>query len=724
MNAKVAELQKSLVETVESKKQLEQALETQEEVHRCAKMEMNAKVAELQKSLAETVETKKLLENQLEEHKCAETEMNAKVAELQKSLLETVETNKLLENQLEEQKCAETEMNAKVAELQKSLVETVETNKLLENQLEEHKCAETEMNAKVAELQKSLVETVETKKLLENQLEEHKCAETEMNAKVAELQKSLVETVESKKQLEQTLDNHQQDHKRVETEMNAKLEQALEKQQDQHLRHQCEQEKSNIKITELQKCLEDAETAKQQLTDTLERQYTIVRGLTVQLQNLSQEHGEVCSKRDELDEKSEELSAQLETMKNKADDLESQCIKLLEKASTQNQEILLLKEDLKKKGAVEQAVDEKDAQLRQLQQTLTEKLQESRKDCEILAGKLYIARTQLEENRDARKKELDNLRNEYEENIREARILVENKMERMKERMKDIHKEKLVKLEDERQKLLVSLEQSYKQRMETLESRCATLQKQVAEMNERDLQNRKENQLLQTKLKTMEESRGERKSQLLLPPAHARLRCNLKMEDEEGEVFNNMFLADLQNGRCTSPTSSDGGAGGPCRISELMRRNSMRLPHLRTTYSALEPEIELPADDTRENVSSAFDDSSTGLITRRKVTGITSYKRPGPPTPSKKAGRLSLGGVLPVANLEIQYKEALQDANVNAGAAEGASGTRGGLATSDQNRTGRTKTPGKFKQMLSSSNLLSNFQRDEVNKNTFFPYYI
>uniref|UniRef100_A0A182J7U7 Uncharacterized protein n=1 Tax=Anopheles atroparvus TaxID=41427 RepID=A0A182J7U7_ANOAO len=256
-----------------------------------------------------------------------------------------------------------------------------------------------------------------------------------------------------------------------------------------------------------------------------------------------------------------------------------------------------------------------------------------------------------------------------------------------------------------------------------MEVRCATLQKQVAEMNERDLQNRKQNQLLQTKLKTLEENKSERKSLLLPPPAQARLRCNLKMEDEEGELFNNMYLADLQSSRCVSPMPSEGGFE---RFSELMRRNSMRLPHLRTHYAALAPDGDLPADDTRENVSTTFDDSSTGLITRRKVSGITSYKRPGPPTPSKKAGRLSLSGALPGVGSEVQYKEALQDSNVNAGGEGSTAGGSGSLAVaaaaehgqaSSGCRTSRTKTPGKFKQMLSSSNLLSNFQRDEGSLN-------
>ncbi|XP_058122606.1 myosin-10-like [Anopheles coustani] len=731
MNVKDAELQKLLSETVDSKKHVEQALAKREEDLKRVQLEMNAKVAVLQKSLVETVKTKKqleeALEKQMEDHKFTQTAMDVKVAELQKSLAENVDSKKhlelALEKQVEDYKRVQMEMNRKVAELQKSLAETVQTKKqleeALEKQVEDHKRVHMEMNSKVPELQKLLAEMVNSKKQLEQALEkqeeDHKCTQREMNVKVAELQKSLSDTVETKKQLEQTLEKQVEDHKHAEMEMNLKvaelqkllaetvdnkkqLEQTVEKQQDAGQR---EQEKLYMKTAELQNCLKDADATKQQLKDTLEHQYRNVRDLTVQLQNLSKEHGEECSKRDELDEKSEELSSQFKVMKKKADDLESQCIKLLKKVSTQNEEIVSLREELEKKGATVQVIEEKDAQLRQLHS-----------DCEILAGKLYVARTQLEENRDAREKEvasalekLDNLKKSYEEQIREARIVTEDKMERMKERMKEIHKEKLVKLERERQELFVSLEQSYKERMENLESRCATLQKQVAEMNERDLQCRKENQLLQAKVKTLEESRGERKSSLLLPPP-ARLRCNLKMEDEESEVFNNTYLADLQNGRCTSPTTSDGGFN---RASELMRRNSMRLPHLRTTYTALEPDIELPADDTRENLSSLFDDSSTGLITRRKVSGITSYKRPGPPTPSKKAGRLSLGGVLPGANLEIQYKDALQDANVAAGTTEGLG------------RTGRTKTPGKFKQMLSSSSLLSNFQRDEGHINDVTP---
>lgn len=76
---------------------------------------------------------------------------------------------------------------------------------------------------------------------------------------------------------------------------------------------------------------------------------------------------------------------------------------------------------------------------------------------------------------------------------------------------------------------------------------------------------------------------------------------------------------------------------------------------------------------------------------RKKVTGATTYKRPGPPTPSKNAGRLSLGST----SVDHQYqREVLKESNEN---------------IFSSNITHRKNTPGKLLSFFSSSKV-----KDEV----------
>lgn len=83
-----------------------------------------------------------------------------------------------------------------------------------------------------------------------------------------------------------------------------------------------------------------------------------------------------------------------------------------------------------------------------------------------------------------------------------------------------------------------------------------------------------------------------------------------------------------------------------------------------------------------------MDGSLSSLLpagSRRKQGGTTSYKKPGPPTPSKNAGRLSLGSVSDTSHRD-NLKEYRQE-------------------------TPRTnKTPGRFRNIFSSSKI-----KDEVN---------
>ena len=50
-------------------------------------------------------------------------------------------------------------------------------------------------------------------------------------------------------------------------------------------------------------------------------------------------------------------------------------------------------------------------------------------------------------------------------------------------------------------------------------------------------------------------------------------------EDEEGEVFNTTYLADLKAGRCIAE-------GYKSHISELQYRNSLCPSHLKSSYPA------------------------------------------------------------------------------------------------------------------------------------------
>ena len=62
-----------------------------------------------------------------------------------------------------------------------------------------------------------------------------------------------------------------------------------------------------------------------------------------------------------------------------------------------------------------------------------------------------------------------------------------------------------------------------------------------------------------------------------------------------GELFDNMYLTELKNGRCTPPDAMHADFD---RYSELSRRNSRQPPHLRTNYMALAPDCIPPQDDT------------------------------------------------------------------------------------------------------------------------------
>lgn len=182
--------------------------------------------------------------------------------------------------------------------------------------------------------------------------------------------------------------------------------------------------------------------------------------------------------------------------------------------------------------------------------------------------------------------------------------------------------------------------ESKAEQLAAFEKQVHSLSKEIFKLNEQNLEERKQNEQLRTRLQMfghggggaammMRPSLGVGRESMRVMPAASMCKCSLgcphtkhgvpitipnlfaishtasliKMEDEEGEQFTNTYLNDLMTGggaAAAGPSAFGGGGGGSGRhsppsnffggsdsvpLSELKKRNSMVPRHLRSSYA-------------------------------------------------------------------------------------------------------------------------------------------
>ncbi|KAL9886906.1 mushroom body defect isoform 3-T3 [Glossina fuscipes fuscipes] len=397
------------------------------------------------------------------------------------------------------------------------------------------------------------------------------------------------------------------------------------------------------------------------------------------------------------------LEDQIKQKTKEVENLQNELKQLREKAVTQSSELTEGK-NVTATSALELA--ELRARLSNVNEALEKEQQlneQLRSDNQLLHGKYQEA-----------KKHVAEATAHSEERIKGNRLELEKILEKMKAKMKTLYIEDVTKIKKRHENELATLKadiETYKAQNAKYEEHTRKLSTQIVRLNENILECQKENTILSTKLKHIRDQQpsDEKDFEKMKRPntiqvstvssntttgraCASSLGSNLAMEDEEGEIFNNTYLTDLKMGRMSDYMSRD-----VC-VEELKHRNSMLPPHLRSTYAA-RFDHELTEDDFKDCGSHSFDDSTSALLntagTRKKCSGVTHYKRPGPPTPSKNGGRLSFGGSSIGSNAEPS-REILKESN-------GDNNAGSNIAT---------KTPARF-NIFSSRFSLGNSVRDE-----------
>ncbi|KAK3927397.1 Leucine zipper protein 2 [Frankliniella fusca] len=232
---------------------------------------------------------------------------------------------------------------------------------------------------------------------------------------------------------------------------------------------------------------------------------------------------------------------------------------------------------------------------------------------------------------------------QLEEKLKELHVQYSNKLENMKSKMKQIVKDEVNKVEEEKQKSEKEIIAKYSKRIIEFEEHVKQLSEQLWKLGEKLLQEQQDHKNAKERLEALKERQrqylmSKQRTQSLdrldmilqgskisssSSSSQLKRRCNSQVtqgglasasakvhpvrdvspevdgntsrrstmmapasmglafpeEDEDGEVFNNDYLAELKEGKCRVPLDNS-------RISELQYRNSLCPPHLKSSYPA------------------------------------------------------------------------------------------------------------------------------------------
>ncbi|XP_055300991.1 restin homolog isoform X3 [Sitodiplosis mosellana] len=359
-----------------------------------------------------------------------------------------------------------------------------------------------------------------------------------------------------------------------------------------------------------------------------------------------------------LTTKIEQYTKDIEGLQDSLNKLQSENKVLLESATNKEQLISL------------------NEQLVRMEKNYNEKMEMWKKERENLIQDVKICRAKLMKEREAHEqkdREYKDMRNGFEE-----------KLEKMKERMKSLYKEEMAKVQDKHEKQLAELvteNRKYADKLIFYDDKTKEFSSQIHALNEEKLMLLKEHEIMKSKLRTYEIGttlNGGNNTTNASKFFGKITGGNFRMEDEEGELFDNTYLDELKGGALTGRES--------LTFEEIQRRNSMLPPHLRSSYM---PQFTENEPKTNENTFKSLDDSMFSTQSESVRRG-PAYKRPGPPTPSKNGGRLSLGGA------DLPRGDVLREQN---------GGFERPSIGGNTNKTSKKITPGKLSRIFSSSKL-------------------